>query len=160
MTERKATKILHGFLSGIGFSFAFVLVIAAALYAYSQYMRSEIESVEITSMSRWKQYDENAGLAIMSHRPIRRENNLEIVGVVENNGTDTWQSISIEVELFDSEGNFMDECSEYISSALAPKQSENFKVSCGGCEKRPLAEFDRYEIAIKDASYQMKQDDI
>jgi len=79
MTERKATKILHGFLSGIGFSFAFVLVIAAALY---------------------------------------------------------------------------------ISSALVPKQSENFKVSCGGCEKRPLAEFDRYEIAIKDASYQMKQDDI
>jgi len=54
----------------------------------------------------------------------------------------------------------MDECSEYISSALAPKQSENFKVSCGGCEKRPLAEFDRYEIAIKNASYQMKQDDI
>ncbi len=53
MTERKATKILHGFLSGIGFSFAFVLVIAAALYAYSQFMRSEIESVEITSMSGW-----------------------------------------------------------------------------------------------------------
>ena len=86
---------------------------------------------------------------------LRNTRGGSVVGVVTNSGNDTWDNISIEIELFDKDGKFIDECSEYISSPLPPSKSENFKAKCGGCEKRPMADFDHYEIRIIDAMYEM-----
>ena len=150
-------KIVQGFLLGLGFSIAFVLVLIAAQYLYTKYV-FEDQVREATFGSNWKEYSEDAGLVITEHNPIYTENSVEFIGVVANNGTDTWDSISIEIELFDKDGKFMDECSEYISSPLSPSESENFKASCGGCEKRPIADFDHYEIHIVDAIYERPRD--
>ena len=150
-------KIVQGFLLGLGFTVAFVLVLIAAQYLYMKYVFEDQVS-EAMYGSQWKEYSEEAGLVITEHKPIHTEDSVEFIGIVANNGSDTWDMISIEVELFDEDGKFIDECSEYISSPLAPSKSENFKVSCGGCEKRPIADFDHYEIHIKDASYEMPRD--
>ena len=147
-------KIVQGFLLGLGFTVAFVLVLIAAQYLYMKYMVQD----QISGVMRgndWKEYSDSSGLVITEHSPIRTEYSLEVVGVVTNSGNDTWDNISIEIELFDKDGKFIDECSEYISSPLPPSKSENFKAKCGGCEKRPMADFDHYEIRIIDAMYEM-----
>jgi hypothetical protein len=158
MTEKTSNRIVHGFLVGLGFSIALVLVVIAGQYLYVKYMYREHVS-EIMSNSEWKEYNPDAGLVISEHSPIRTDNNLEVIGVVKNNGEDVWSSISIEVELFDANGKFIDECSKYLSSPLSPSGSENFKVNCGGCEKRPITNFHHYDIRIKDASYKRPRSD-
>ena len=152
-------KIVQGFLLGLGFTVAFVLVLIAAQFIYKKYVfEDQVREATSPFGSNWKEYSEDTGLVITEHKPIYTENSVEFIGVVANNGTDTWDMISIEIELFDKDGKFMDECSEYISSPLSPSESENFKASCGGCEKRQIADFDHYEIHIKDASYETPRD--
>lgn len=153
-------RIIHGFLIGLGFSIALILVIGGARYIYMKYVYPEQMSETMLESGLWKEYSDEAGLSITEHSPIQTEFNLEVVGVIQNEGEDTWDGISIEVELFDATGKFIDECTEYISSPIAPSERENFKVSCGGCEKRPLSDFDHYEISIKDAHFDSPTDGI
>jgi len=47
----------------------------------------------------------------------------------------------------------MDKCSSYETGRIAPGQSHNFKVSCGGCRDSIVAPYDHYTIAIVDAHY-------
>ena len=57
------------------------------------------------------------------------ERNLEIVGLITNNGSHTWSSVTIEAEFFDSSGAFIDEASEYIRADISENAKENFKVT-------------------------------
>ncbi|HHJ16882.1 MAG TPA: hypothetical protein ENJ80_09315 [Gammaproteobacteria bacterium] len=61
--------------------------------------------------------------------------------------------MQIEIELFDKEGKFVDECSEYMSGTILPGDTENFKVSCRRCDKNPLPEYQTYTIEIRDAYF-------
>jgi len=158
MSDSRSSRVVSGFLTGLGFSIAFVLIVSASIYAYSTYLNSQSDATGIVSMPEWKVFDESAGLTIESHRSVQAEDALDIVGVIANRGADTWESISIEVELFDDEDNYLDECTDYIRGALKPGERENFTVRCGGCEGSLPGSYERYEIAVKDANFQMQQD--
>jgi len=145
-------RIFHGFLTGIGFSVALVGIVAGAQYIYAKYfLQGQLSAME--SDLGWRDFSEDAGLVISDDRLVRSDRSLEVVGTLANNGSDTWDGIEVEVEVFDKDDRFIDECSEYISGNLSPGQTENFKVSCGGCQAHPIPDFARYEISVKDASH-------
>ncbi len=156
MADKTPNRFTHGLLNGLGFSLAVIIVLIAARYITKAVLSQE----QYSGTSDWKSYNENSGLVITEHNPIRTDNNLEVIGVLSNKSLETWSGISIEVELFASNGKFIDECSEYIASNLAPAKIENFKVNCGGCEKRKVTDFDHYEISVKHANYVPPNNDI
>jgi len=150
------SKIISGFFIGIGFSVAMIVVFAIAGYIYEHSFKEETKPSAIQSeMETYKssliEFDENSGLVIQSHKPQRLENKLVILGKVKNNGQENWGNINIEVELFDSNKAFVDQCSTYISGTIKTNQIRNFKVTCGGCNNEPLVDFSTYEINIVDA---------
>lgn len=152
MADKKQNRLVHGFLIGLGFSVALVLVVFGGWYLYVEYIYKQ-QVASMMESTGWKEYSRDAGLEISEHRPVRTDNNLEVVGTLKNTGADAWESVSVEVELFDADNRFVDECSEYVNSVVFAGGTEHFKVSCGGCEKRPLVEYDHYEIKVTDASY-------
>jgi hypothetical protein len=71
---------------------------------------------------------------------------------VENAGSNTWSSVSVEVELFDEKDQFVDECSGYLRGKLIPAHVKNLKIKCGGCENSQFPEYSKYTIKVVDAS--------
>ena len=144
MIKTALIKIASGLLIGIGFAVALV----AVFYGTERWMKSATAEGEL-----YKKYKPDSGLVIKNHRPQPLEQGAAFLGTVENNGKDTWESISIVAELFDKDGQFVDKCSSYESGGIAPGQSRNFKVSCGGCRDSTGTAYDHYTIAIVEAHY-------
>lgn len=119
-------KIFFGFLFGIGFSGAFIL----GINIFEKVMMMDNSYMHPPS------YDESAKLVIQNHTVRKVGTGIVVIGTIENQGNSTWSFVKIETEMFDDEGNFVDECNGTTSATLAPKQQENFKIVCeNGCLK-------------------------
>jgi hypothetical protein len=149
MIKAALAKIAHGLLVGIGFAVA----LGVLMYVYSTWQMRQFEE-KSDDIFGFKQYGADAGLVIKEHRPQRAENNTAFLGVMGNNGEDTWERVEVLVELFAQDGAFVDKCSSYMDGLIVPGQERNFKVSCSGCRDpaQPVA-YDRYTIEIVDAGY-------
>ncbi len=55
--------------------------------------------------------------------------NLEIVGLVTNNGSHDWSAVTIEAEFFDGSGVFLDEAQEYLRGNVSRGAKEHFKIT-------------------------------
>lgn len=138
-------KLLAGFLLGIGLAVGIALVI---------FLASEISSMNSGSPSGGSGHarftsESESGLKILTHEDKKNNNTLEILATVENTGKTIWSYINVEVELFDKQGKFIDQCSDHIQGKIMPGSKENIKISCS---VENLPSYDRYTIAIKDAS--------
>jgi hypothetical protein len=100
-----------------------------------------------------RKYDENSGLIIENQELRKSDTKLTIIGQIKNTGQENWERTHIEVELFDSNKKFVDQCSGLVWGIIKPTQTRNFKVTCGECDNEPFVEFSTYEIRITDASH-------
>jgi hypothetical protein len=142
-------RIANGLLIGIGFG----LALFGAFYIADQYLtRSHRDG----TMPEYKAFSKDSGLVIKFHEQRRTEFSSAVIGMVRNEGSDSWRGIELVVELFDKSGKFLDKCTSYESIALAPGEERNFKVSCGGCKDNPVVKYDHYAIRIEDARYVRK----
>jgi len=87
-------------------------------------------------------------LVITKHQEVMRDQAVFILGTVENQGSDAVRAVSIEIDLFGKDGEFVDQCSEYLKGALKPGEARNFKVSCGGCKERPVVAHESYKVRV------------
>ena len=155
-TEKKESKlkgyfrtVRNGFLSGIGFGVAVVLVFWIAGNLFQSEAKKEIINYELSHV----EFDENSGLAIEDHEITVLQNKIVLLGQVKNNGPNNWKHVQIEVELFDSKGKFVDKCSTYVSGTIKEDEIRNFKATCGGCGDQPPVEFSTYEVKIVEAHH-------
>ena len=131
---RKALgKIGSGLLYGVGIGLSAGLI----MYVISEKMSSSV----------WN----DAALekvVVTKHEEVKRDQALFILGTVENQGTETVRMPNVQVDLFDKNGKFVEQCSEYIKGALKPGESRNFKASCGGCKDHPPVEHASYKVRV------------
>lgn len=163
--KKLGSWLVMGLFVGTGFTVAMYTVGYIAMDYYTDSAKSKFKSeisiegkgggsASFTSLDNiYKEYDQDAGLVVVSHKERRVGKSVDILGVIENQGNDTWGSINIEVELFDKKGGFVDECSEYIQGSIKPGEKQNFKVSCRRCDKNPLPKYEKYTIAVKNAYF-------
>jgi len=150
-----AIRILNGFGTGLGFAIAAVAVLYFASELLMKKATEEAYAVAEEEMSDsygYKRYSEDSGLSIKSHKERKIEYGMEVLAEIENSGDATWSSVSLEAELFDSTGKFVDECSGYLRGKIAPGEIKNVKIKCGGCKDSPLAAYETYTLVISDAS--------
>ncbi len=85
----------------------------------------------IPRIMRYGMEDRNDYRADLSIREVQKrfsDGELEILGLVQNSGQVPWKSIVIEAELFDADGNFMNELTCTVQAEVAPQGSEYFKL--------------------------------
>ena len=160
--------IKAGFFLGIGFVLPLAVmeasVFGASFYLansafeadYGEYEELTYEdsddiSSEGSSAPSYPDFDDYADkieLGDYSHR--MQGNQLLITGSLTNNAKVEVSSIQLEAELFDGEGTFIYECSEYMRKEIPAGKSENFMIKCG-CSKNGLPEFERFELAVVSA---------
>ena len=90
-------------------------------------------------------------IEIISHKEKKNGNQLLILGEIKNTGNKKASSIKLEAELFDSNGKFVYECSDYVDKELMPGESENYQIVCG-CGKNPIPEFNKVNLKVVRAS--------
>jgi len=125
-------KIGAGILYGIGFGIS----VGAIYYFVSDRMMD----------SMWG----NKGLEkviVTKHERVKRNESVIVLGTIENQGTDPVRVLTIQVDLFDKTGKFVDQCQDYVQGALHGGESRNFRVSCGDKDK-PVIEHESYKIRL------------
>ncbi len=144
-------KLVLGFATGVGFSIALVLVFILSMDLLVGQMYKETANAADEYL--YRQYKpEDGKLVVENEKSEKDKDGIIITGVVKNTDDVKWSSISLELELFDKDGNFVHECSEYISQSVEPSQQENFKLKCKGCRKTTIPEFESYKLRVVSAS--------
>lgn len=128
-------KVLHGFLFGVGFSIA----LGATYYYVTQKLTESAMSVYSF---------EEGTVKVIKHRKIERDGKLLILGEASNTGDAQAKGVNVVVDLYLND-EFVKQCNESITGGIAPEESRNFEISCGGgCKKNPIVEHDSYEIYV------------
>lgn len=139
------------FIRRLGEQVVSAIVIMAVVLAVIRlfWMWSPFGEIEDSAFAK---FGPDSGLKVTGHHDRQANGRLDVLGTFENTGKTTWTRVTIEVELFDANGVFVDECSHYDTGSFPPGAKEHFMVSCGGCKDHPLPEFKSYTVRIKDAS--------
>lgn len=129
-----------------GFWFGLGLIIPLVMVLYGGRV------ITILAMSSVKpvitsQLDAKKQIKIVSYEDKTKDGQLLIVGSLKNNGTKSTSSIQLEAELFDGNGKFVYECTEYISNDVLPMESENFQIKCG-CKDSQLPKYSSLKIRV------------
>ena len=76
---------------------------------------------------------------------------LNVLGRLNNVGSHTWDSVTIEAEMYDKDGKFLDETSGYISVLLSPDSEEHFRLTFANPDERILDESSKVVLKVADA---------
>jgi len=123
-----SSKLFTGFLYGIGISIALTIFIFSFEKGYSKLSNKKD--------FKYLDYDETVELEIVNHSVIKsNDQNIEIIGLLYNKSEASWSGVEVEIELFDKQNKFLYDCSDKIMNIVGPSKKENFKISCGSCDK-------------------------
>lgn len=157
-------KIGAGFLYGAGFFIALALVGSFAIdhiYDSSEENIAEVKAKNLEAEKNiqeerrklYRQFDETALLtALVTKERIDKEE-FTLLGTLENKGDAAWSSVKLKAELFNEKGEFIDECSDYVSQTINPGTKINFKLSCSSCRKINFENYHSYKLEVVNASY-------
>ncbi|MCG8428726.1 MAG: FxLYD domain-containing protein [Chromatiales bacterium] len=95
--------------------------------------------------------DLSSNIEIKNYKDTGGEGQLLVVGQIVNEGDRTANTIVLEAELFDANGTFVYECSEYINTPLKPESGENFQIKCG-CGSSPIPDYKTLKVRVASAS--------
>jgi len=83
---------------------------------------------------------------ITEDREVIRNGTTVILGKVTNTSDEAFRSLSIDADLFDENGTFVEKCHTYVAD-LYPEKSENFKITCKkNCDSNKTVEHSSYKL--------------
>jgi len=125
-------KIGEGFIFGIGAG-----ITAGLIFAFiSQMMMQNMWNTEAETIEKVRIFD---------HREIIRNGMTVILGTAENNSDNSLRSLMIKADLYDTNGTFVKQCTEYLPTLHAKKKS-NFEISCKSCDGNKTVQHSSYKI--------------
>ncbi|HET6373859.1 MAG TPA: FxLYD domain-containing protein [Candidatus Polarisedimenticolia bacterium] len=148
---------LSSFLCGLGLSLSLTLVVWLA-YKVGESNTTKPDTSKISSRSWYKRFSPGARLVVASTNPRRTEHNLVVLGTLRNDGTDSWDSVDIQVQLFGKDDQLVGLCRSWMTAVIRPGQERYFSVDCDGRESSPVAQYERHVVEVVDADYKMEED--
>ena len=86
-------------------------------------------------------------VVVKAHEKVTRGSSAVVLGMLENQGTESVRTMFIQVDLFDKEGKFVDQCHTYLTDVVKAGETRNFKVSCGD-KKTPVVDHATYKVRV------------
>lgn len=133
-------QIALGFLFGLGFAVAAVLVFT---FAQTMYMK-KVTRDPTAFMPDTKSITER--LVVSGVEEMKTGGQTYFIGLLTNKSDRTARGVQVQVNLFNKD-KFVDQYSTYLSGALAAGESEHFKINCG-CKDSPPAAHTSYKIKV------------
>ena len=141
-----------GFFAGIGASVPITIISYLPLLFIDDFMMMEFED-------EFAEYEEDyvelspteSKLEATIEKNNKIKNGWAFLGTLTNGGEHSWDNVTVQIELFDEEGNFMDESDGYIEGAIAPGTTHNFKVTFHTCDEDKEIVFSDFKIAVTGA---------
>ena len=75
----------------------------------------------------------------------------DVVGRLHNTGSHTWDRITVEAEIYDKDGKFLDEASQYLSTTLSPGVEEHFRLTLANPDAKILDRSSKVVLKVTDA---------
>jgi hypothetical protein len=142
-------KFISGFIYGLGFSVALAIAVSLSINHFIKKAYEDAQEIA-SSIKDWNYPLESNKLVISSEKSRIDDEGIVVTGVLTNSDVVEWGSITIEMEIFDSSGSFVHECTDRLSSPVAAGAQENFKVSCGKAISN-APEYSTYKLRIVSA---------
>lgn len=79
------------------------------------------------------------------------QDRFDILGRLKNDGSHTWGRVTVEAEIFDKDGKFVDEVSDYLSGTLSPGAEEHFRLSFFNPDEKILNKSSKVVLKVADA---------
>ena len=129
-------RVLVGATYGLGAGVAFSLITYYLLNTLSE--------------SAWSEFDSRGSshLEITESEKVIRNSEFAILGEFKNTGEKQIRGISIQADILNSEGKFIEQCSKDIKGAVLPKQKIHFKISCESAKEILENENSKYSLRI------------
>ena len=146
-------RILEKIGTGMAYGVGIGIVIFAIGFLSSVYYTSEIEreiygDSDPDECSDFQDCEESSGLVLEITKEKIDSEDFVLLGKISNTGDIKWTSVKVRAELFDSNGEFIDECSETVDRSISPGSEVNFKLSCTQCSKIDLDDYKSYKAFI------------
>ena len=129
-----------GFFVGIGFSVPLTICTYFPFFFLEDFVAFYLGE----DFEDYAEFSSESGLEARIEKMNKEDDGWVFLGILENNGSDEWESVTIQVEVFDEKGDFVDEVDAYVEGAITPGSVHNFKVamySCGGDAQINFADF-------------------
>jgi hypothetical protein len=75
----------------------------------------------------------------------------DVLGQLKNIGSHTWDRVTVEAEIYDKYGKFLDEASDYFAVALPPGAEEHFRLTLASPDEKVLGGAPKVILKIADA---------
>lgn len=92
--------------------------------------------------------DASKELSVSDIQKSSNAQNIDVVGLITNNGSHKWTNITIEAEFFDGSGAFLDEQSTSLRTEVPAGAKEHFKISFRTAETKLMAEDTKMVVKI------------
>ncbi len=157
-------KIGIGFLYGVGFMIAYVIIGVFLISSIQNMTKDEkhikdrelsqtLQKIENDFNSSNQEYDESALLKVEVLKERINEDEFVLLGKITNNGESAWSFIQLKIELYDKSGALIDICENYVHEKLYPHKSINFKFTFTDFSKNDFQSYDSYKLFITDARF-------
>jgi hypothetical protein len=133
-------QIALGFLFGLGFAVAAVLIFTVGQTMYIK----KVTSDPTAYMPDTKSITEK--LVVSGVEEMKTGNQTYFIGLLTNKSDRAARGVQVQVNLFNKE-KFVDQYSTYLSGTLAAGESEHFKINCG-CNGSQPAAHTSYKIKV------------
>jgi hypothetical protein len=138
-----------GLLFGLGFSIPFIVLFWLGVGVLSLVMRNAEEPPP--KMPARATFGPNSGLSIVTHGDHAGSSSLYVVGELVNKGKETWESVRLQVRLFDAHDQLVGLCEDILLNPLRPGAQVAFQVDCDKWDNDAFPKYKRYTVAIVDA---------
>lgn len=154
--ETKKLSILQliriGFFAGIGATIPITIISYIPMLFIDDLIMMEFED----EFSEFEEYCNEISITESKLKAevgknYKTENGWVFLGTLTNPGEHSWESATVQIELFDQEGNFIDESDGYIEGSITPGTTHNFKVTFYFCHEEKEMAFSDFKIAVTDA---------
>jgi hypothetical protein len=137
-----------GFFVGIGASIPFTLISYVPILFIDDFLLMDFEEEFAESQEDFIEFNPTESqLDARIEKDNKIENGWIFLGTLTNRGEHEWDSATVQIELFDENGHFMDECDGYIQGAITPGSTHNFKVTFHSYDESDIV-FTDFKVAV------------
>jgi hypothetical protein len=133
-------KIKDGALFAVGFT----IVAIAITYAYSSIIATMYDSDD------FMMGQSTDDITVLESRIVKRDDRLVVLGKYQNDGDQSWSSLTIKADFFGVDDSFLDQCEEYSSGSLESGQEAYFRLECSSCADLTLDDVASHKVYVAD----------
>jgi len=141
-----------GFFAGIGAAIPITVISYIPMLFIDDFMFMEFEDDMEDYADDYIEFnpaDSALEAKIETNKKIK--NGWVFLGTLTNSGEHDWANATVQIELFDEEGNFIDESDGYIQGAITQGSTHNFKVTFHTCDEEKEIVFSDFKVAVTGA---------